>query len=670
MKAMHNTSLNDLPRNPHLEGLQDYQLGIDPYIKGLVNFLKGTVTPMTIALQGEWGSGKTSLMYKLQDELCETKDAPYDAVWINTWEYSLMSDSSQALLKIVAKMVTATETNNFNVSKARNILSQLAKGVAKTALGVGTNDTSIIDAVTDIFTSGGESSIGQLQAELRKNIEYRFSHSDKRGIIFFIDDLDRLNPAVAVELLELLKNIFTIDGCIFILAIDYDVVVKGLKGKFGELTDKNEREFRSFFDKIIQVSFAMPVSNYKPYDFIVSSLKSINYIDEADAKDKMFMDNIMAATKMTVSNNPRSIKRLMNILSLITCITLATKANDQKKFGLDKRLGKYVNFVVLSLQVQYPKIFRMLSLEPDFKSWNSGIVKKMNVQVISEEKCEQLRAYKESDEPWEQALYAVCDADAYLKGRFIEISNLLNRLKDEIEYQIRIESTSHNDNESYSLGDVMREAIQITSVTSFNADDNNPVAVDSQEWTEMVYQFHDKMVKEIKRNRPNWKFKQRRNTGNGGFNFFEPYNVEVPFYQQSVDNLPAMVFTINNPDNYLPLYNHEMPEGIEYREDFLKNHKISSALKELDDFIALLMEKNDWIEWDSVVELNQEGSNFSRYEIVKAPKIAFKFHDIQRFVDKENIKIMALIIEKLVEFDGRLSNVFAAIFSDEPFNDD
>lgn len=160
MSKLYNTSLNDLPRNPHLDGLQDYQLGIDPYVKGLVNFLKGTVTPMTVALQGEWGSGKTSLMYKLQDELCEAKGAPYDAVWINTWEYSLMSDSSQALLKIVAKMVTATETNNFTVSKARGILSQLAKGVAKTALGVGTNDTSIIDAVTDIFTSGENRVLG------------------------------------------------------------------------------------------------------------------------------------------------------------------------------------------------------------------------------------------------------------------------------------------------------------------------------------------------------------------------------------------------------------------------------------------------------------------------------------------------------------------------------
>lgn len=499
---------------------------------------------------------------------------------------------------------------------------------------------------------------------MKKNIEYRFAHSEKKGIIFFIDDLDRLNPAVAVELLELLKNIFTIDGCVFILAIDYDVVVKGLKGKFGELTDKNEREFRSFFDKIIQVPFAMPVSNYKPYDFIVSSLKSISYIDESDARDKMFMDNIMSATKMTVGNNPRSIKRLMNILSLIKCITLATNTSD-KKFGLDKRLGKYVNFVVLSLQVQYPKIFRMLSLEPDFKSWNAGIVKKMNVSVISEEKSEQLRAYKESDEPWEQALYAVCDSDAYLKGRFLDISNLLNRLKEEIEYQIKIELSSHPSDETSTLGDVMREAIQITSVTSFSADDNNPVNLDTQEWTDMVYQFHESVVKTIRKNRPTWKFKQRRNTGNGGFNFFEPHNIEVPFYQRMTGNLPTMEFTVTNGNWIFPSSDTPLPEGMKTREQVIKHPAIANALSELDGFMNLLLQKNDWIVWESIQEYHNEPSNFSRWEIIKAPKVSFKFQDIQRFIDKENVKIISLIIEHLVEFDMKMAEFFNNVFGSD-----
>lgn len=64
------STINDNPRNPSLEGYSEYMFGIEPYINGLVNFLRHTTFPMTIALQGEWGSGKTSLMYKLREELC------------------------------------------------------------------------------------------------------------------------------------------------------------------------------------------------------------------------------------------------------------------------------------------------------------------------------------------------------------------------------------------------------------------------------------------------------------------------------------------------------------------------------------------------------------------------------------------------------------------------
>ena len=72
-------------------------------------------------------------------------------------------------------------------------------------------------------------------------------------VVFFVDDLDRIPPSDAVEILEALKNIFDIPHCIFVLAIDYDVVVKGLESKFGPKTEENEREFRSFFVRLCKM---------------------------------------------------------------------------------------------------------------------------------------------------------------------------------------------------------------------------------------------------------------------------------------------------------------------------------------------------------------------------------------------------------------------------------
>jgi ABC-type lipoprotein export system ATPase subunit len=44
--------------------------GISKYESGLIEFIRNSDTPITIAIQGEWGSGKTSLMNSLQNILC------------------------------------------------------------------------------------------------------------------------------------------------------------------------------------------------------------------------------------------------------------------------------------------------------------------------------------------------------------------------------------------------------------------------------------------------------------------------------------------------------------------------------------------------------------------------------------------------------------------------
>ncbi len=85
---------------PRLQGEQDL-FGIDKYQEALVAFLKQTDTPITIAIQGEWGSGKTSLMNILRCNLCEMENAVYFGIWLNTWQYSLMRSPEETLVQMI-----------------------------------------------------------------------------------------------------------------------------------------------------------------------------------------------------------------------------------------------------------------------------------------------------------------------------------------------------------------------------------------------------------------------------------------------------------------------------------------------------------------------------------------------------------------------------------------
>ena len=133
------TSVIDVPR----KHTQDDLFGIQVYQNALIKYIKLTDTPITIALQGEWGSGKTSLMNLLRYNLCDMDGAPYYPIWINTWQYSLMKTPSQAIMSILEGIISqigALTTNNQKWTESKKKIGSLFKKMAvvgtKAAVGI------------------------------------------------------------------------------------------------------------------------------------------------------------------------------------------------------------------------------------------------------------------------------------------------------------------------------------------------------------------------------------------------------------------------------------------------------------------------------------------------------------------------------------------------------
>lgn len=379
------SSIIDVPR----KHTQDDLFGIQIYQDALIKYVRLTDTPITIALQGEWGSGKTSLMNLLRYNLCDVDNAPYYPVWINTWQFSLMKTPSQAIISILEGIISQIGALNPSVQKweeSKKKIGGLFKKMAVVGTKVAANAVGIDgDTVCEVFGEGEQSAtsdIMQLKEEISKLIADALSRdTTKQGFTFYIDDLDRIDPPVAVEILELLKNIFDLEKCVFILAIDYDVVIKGLKPKFGELTDANEREFRSFFDKIIQLPFSMPVASYNVDTFLVDALRKIEFFTESELNNPALAEDLSEITRLSVGTNPRSLKRLTNTLALISIIN--EMQNTEGEANHEEYL-KILNYSLVCMQIAYPYIYNQLTEAPDFKSWNEKIASKLKLRALSE----------------------------------------------------------------------------------------------------------------------------------------------------------------------------------------------------------------------------------------------------------------------------------------------
>ena len=475
------TSVIDVPRKAGQADL----FGIDKYKEALVEFIETTTTPITVAIQGEWGSGKTSLMNTLKDDLCDQEGKTFYPVWLNTWQFSLMKSEEETLISIINGLTNeiadiATEKDSSLeklAKKSLGILGRIAGASVKVAVSAttGQNVGEVVDAISG---DARETTILKLRDSLNELISKVVETGDKDGFLFFIDDLDRIDPPVAVNILELLKNIFDLDNCVFILAIDYDVVVKGLEPKFGKLTDKNEREFRSFFDKIIQLPFSMPVTSYNIDVFLEDTLNNMGYVPNDLGIKNEFFKNLTEIAYNSVGSNPRSLKRLVNTLSLISIIN--------KRTGLDKGQSdtdKQVNFGLVCLQVAYPAIYKAVNEEPDFRSWNQDTAMKLKLRKLEDHEMEKLSHSEEFDEEWEQVLYRICERDTYLERRAFNISALLNKLSD----------LATSEGESNELGEYISILLELSSVTDVQAFDKPRIISNRTEAAgnvlESLYQF-------------------------------------------------------------------------------------------------------------------------------------------------------------------------------------
>lgn len=421
-----------------IEKNSDDKLKMSRYGNVLSNFIKASDTPLTVGLQGEWGTGKTSMLYMLLEHF---KSENIATSWVNTWEYSMFRSSGETTPAILKGMLTnlklscesegkwtIEEKSKDSVKKVFKFLGNVANQVISNQTGVDIKDAvSVDEAVRE------QAEIAEIKKEIALIIAKLIedTNNEYKKVVFLVDDLDRIPPEQAVEVLESLKNLFDVPHCVFVLAIDYDVVVKGLESKFGKKTEENEREFRSFFDKIIQVPFSMPTGTYDMGNLLSEKLMSLHIEIPED-----LIDSYSNVVKYTIGYNPRSLKRYINSFSLLRSLRNSDFEEDASDFGDNAPDSEddLILFAMIGVQISYPKIFRLITQMSDIYDWDKGFANKNNIDLEAVKT--DIQKYGDNDkldEDWEQIIYGACQNDVYLKSKVFNILELFNYLRNKFE---------------------------------------------------------------------------------------------------------------------------------------------------------------------------------------------------------------------------------------------
>jgi formylglycine-generating enzyme required for sulfatase activity len=305
---------------------------------------RNTRTPLTIGVHGEWGSGKTTLMRRLQAKLDETKDwktkppsfvtvdergpafeatfRPCKTVWFNAWKYG----REEALF----------------VALIEEVLRQMRRDGAMQALYAELADPkqdklkvseAVISTLTRVFTAGQlnlDLTAFQTESRFRTNLAFldefqevfdrllrwyvardrtaEGEFDDTKGVlVIFIDDLDRCLPEKTVQVLEAIKLMMGKRGTIFVLGASRRIVQAAVEAhyKLGKMESITPQDY---LDKMIQLRFDLPPIRREDMGAFIGSLQE-------KGLEPTLLESLPIITE-GVKTNPRRVKTFINHLDL------------------------------------------------------------------------------------------------------------------------------------------------------------------------------------------------------------------------------------------------------------------------------------------------------------------------------------------------------------------
>ena len=318
------------PDHPILLGQKEDRLGFRSVAKTLASSLltQATSKGLVVSVEGVWGSGKSSLVNLLAEELRNNHERAPAIVRFEPW---LVGDRDGMLAELMAALASAVQqiarldTRRERAPKretkilVKNMLgyaSRLSRQLAPAArlaghLGVPGAELASkgLEATSDALDSlAPPTPLPQIKHEVTKGLS-----TLERRIVVIIDDLDRLEPREAAEVIRLLRAVADFPNVLYILCYDPRVLALSLQ----RITSVEDGT--AFLEKIVQVTFKVP--RPEAFDLRRWLLEECLRVYGYKSTDKLFEDQIQRLYSVCdveglFLDTPRDLVRITNAIKL------------------------------------------------------------------------------------------------------------------------------------------------------------------------------------------------------------------------------------------------------------------------------------------------------------------------------------------------------------------
>jgi predicted KAP-like P-loop ATPase len=313
---------------------------------GLTNLVSLVSDPTVTAVDGQWGSGKTTFLKMWAGEL---RKAGFPVVYFDAFENDHVDD---AFLAIAGEVIAlAQKRKKANSSKGKALVksavgagkvllrSSLKLGVKAATLGAiagadleGLSDdiAAELEGLTDKYLGelltqqkqqkdaiqGFRDALTELPALLSEKPNESGSNAPAlKPLVFIIDELDRCRPTFALEILERIKHFFSVPNVHFVLGVHLDQLRNSVVVAYGPSIDA-----QTYLQKFVHLTFFLVDQGRYRSERVVP--KFVAYLRKVLDFKKEDNDTVDGATELiqyvaeTQDVSLRAIERIMTNLAV------------------------------------------------------------------------------------------------------------------------------------------------------------------------------------------------------------------------------------------------------------------------------------------------------------------------------------------------------------------
>jgi hypothetical protein len=257
-----------------LETLEKNIIGRNTEIINFIRLLDSIKSNFSIAIDNDWGTGKTFFVKEVKMILDAYNEHSYDyelsnleriknvidiknidlhlAVYYNAWENDNQKSPLLSLIYEIIK-VAKIDTNKTDISiNKEKIIKDGLSAIVKHFSGIDIKELlkCVETEAKDIFKEiKGQKSTKEQVDNILNNL--LLEHGER--LVIFIDELDRCRPTFAVELLEQIKHYFDNDKITFVFSKNIKQLQYTIKKYYGEAFEA-KRYLDKFFDLTISLN--------------------------------------------------------------------------------------------------------------------------------------------------------------------------------------------------------------------------------------------------------------------------------------------------------------------------------------------------------------------------------------------------------------------------------